>query len=123
MEALCGIPFGPGPMRHCDMGSWQSYYLYNPDTLDGPALARILEGAQVHRYCDEPCNLYANDRMLAVTAAGATDVHITLPRRYQRIVELFANTVVAENTAKFNFSCNGRDTKLFYFADEDGSGQ
>lgn len=121
MEALCGTPFGPGPMRHCDMGSWQSYYLYNPETLGGPALTNILEAAQVHRYCDEQCNLYANDQMLAIAVAAAEDVHITLPRRYQRIVELFTNAIVAENTAQFSFSCAGPDTKLFYFADDAGN--
>ncbi len=118
VKELTGFDYNTKGINRKDMGAWVSVYSGKSSVFTRKSVRKILEDAGVHMYTDEPLPVFANDRLVAVHVKNGGKKEIKLPRKAKKIVELFTEKTVGENTDKFVYDFKSPDTALFELIDE-----
>ena len=114
VEDWTGVPFRTKGVTTTAMpGGWTSVCAYDYRALDAAAVRAIAVGAGAFLYADEPMPVAANGRFLAVHCAKGGAKTFRVPFRCRRIVDLFADRVVAEGADAFAVTLESPDTRLY----------
>lgn len=109
VERLTGRPFGsPGVVA---MDGWTSV-LARAANLSAEELAAVAELAGLHRYVGTAEPVYASRRLVALHSAEGGRRELRLPRRCQRVRELFGGALVGQETDKVELHLAAPDTIL-----------
>ena len=57
--------------------------------------------------------VYANTKLVSIHLAKGGKKKVSLPKKYTKVVEVFSNKVVAQNTDSFEYEFATPDTVLF----------
>ena len=112
-ENLTGVPFKTPALQIREMSGWTSAYLYAYSDMSASILRNLATKAGVNIYCQEEVPVYANSRLLCVHTANGGLQKITLPRRYEKVVEIFSDRPIASNGSEFEYDFKIPDTALF----------
>lgn len=93
--------------------NWTSLFVRDLLKLTPAQLKNYAKEAGVVLYCAEQVPVYANDRFVAVHIKEGGKKKITLPKKAEKITELFSGKTVAENTSEFFYDFQSPETALF----------
>ena len=82
--------------------------------LNVSAFRAIAAAAGVHLYTDRPAVVYANENFGMVHLKDSGTVHVKLPRKAKRIVDLADGSVIAHDTDSFTVDPGTKGTYLFH---------
>lgn len=99
-----------------DFGGWKSVYAYDFSTMTSAVLKQIMIEAGVHQYMDNGDPVYCNSRLLVIHSAAGGSHMVHLPRSCRKVVDVFSEKAVAENTKDFTHEFQTPDTMIFGLA-------
>ncbi len=114
VEKFTGFPFdSKQAILEKNMGTWKSVFAPRYKNIDGKVIRKIAKDAGVHLYIEDADPVFVNDRLLCVHTKDGGKKTITLKKKYSKIVELYSQKTVAENTHQFEYKFDAPDTALF----------
>ncbi len=113
VKTLTGFDYKTKGLNEKKFDNHTRFYL--PDYVDiTPKVLRdIATKSGVKLYVDMETPVYANERLVAVHVKDGGKKKVSLPKKYSKVVELYTNRVVAENTDSFEYDFATPDTALF----------
>ncbi len=112
MRNICGFD-GQEEHNYRKMEGWTSVHVADAYTLKPAYLKKLAEQAGVNIICNDEVPVYANQRFVAVHTAKGGKRKLFLDKNVRKVVELFSNTVVAENCREFTYMFQEPETALF----------
>jgi hypothetical protein len=113
VELLTGTKYKTPGLNKVKKDGWKSVYIHSYAETTPAVLKTIAKESGVTIYCDEEVPVFANERLLAIHVAKGGKKKITLPFRYDQIIDIFNKKIVAENVNEFEYEFLSPDTILF----------
>ncbi len=114
VEKYTGFSYdSKGTVLEKDMGDWKSVFLPKNKKPNGKIIRETAKKAGLHFYTEDTDPVFVNDRLICIHTKNGGKKTITLKQKYSKIIELYSQKVVAENTDKFEYDFPAPDTALF----------
>ena len=97
---------------------WTSIFISAPN-VPAIVLRGLARFSKVHLYSDKGDVLYASRHLLGVHTVSGGDRIFNLPRKVERIHDLYENKTIARNTDTFKVELSPISTALYYTGDAD----
>ncbi len=114
IEKYTGFPFASDKaILEKNMSSWKSVFIPRNKNIDGKVMREIAKKAGVHFYIKDCDPVFINDRLLCIHTKNGGKKVIALKGKYSKVIELYSNKIIAEDTNNFEYTFQAPDTALF----------
>ncbi len=108
-----GVDYGTPGINKVKMNGWTSIYIHQHEAVTTAILRQLAQEAGVSIYIQDYMPVYATGKLVAVHLKDGGKKRVTLPKKYNKVVEVFTGRVVAENSDSFEYEFQTPDTALF----------
>lgn len=113
VKELTGFDYKTKGVNYKQYDDHKRAYICEYTDATPQVLREVAKSANVKIYIEDYAPVYANDKLVAIHVADGGKKKVSLAKKYSKIVEVYTNKVVGQNTDSFEYEFATPDTALF----------